>query len=137
MKKLIYSMLLALCLLSPVYVATATTSAADLFNICNSNNSTGTDASKTDVCKDVNTQKSSTDNPIVKIIGTVLKVLSYVTGVAAVIMIIVSGMRFMTAGGDAAAVSKARSALIYAAVGVVVTVMAQAIVHFVIDRVLL
>jgi hypothetical protein len=61
--------------------------------------------------------------------------LSLVAGVAAVIMIIISGLKFITANGDAGNVASARTTLIYALVGLVVVALAQFIVHFVLGRV--
>lgn len=68
------------------------------------------------------------------IIKQIIYVLSAVVGVAAVIMIILSGFRYVTSGGDASKVSAAKSSLIYAIVGLVIVALAQVIVHFVIAR---
>lgn len=68
------------------------------------------------------------------IIKTVITILSWVVGIAAIIMIIYSGFRYVTSRGDANAVSAAKNTLIYALVGIVIVVLAQAIVAFVIDR---
>lgn len=64
-----------------------------------------------------------------------VNILSLVAGIAAVIMIIISGLKFITAQGDASGVASARTSLIYALVGLVVAALAQVIVHFVLSRV--
>jgi hypothetical protein len=64
-----------------------------------------------------------------------LSTLSLVAGVAAVIMIIVAGLKFITAQGDASTVASARSSLIYSLVGLVIVALAQVIVHFVLGKV--
>ncbi len=69
------------------------------------------------------------------VITTFVNVLSTVVGVIAVIMIIISGAKFMTAGGDANAVSGAKKTLIYALVGLVVVALAETLVHFVLGKV--
>lgn len=46
----------------------------------------------------------------------------------AVLMVIYAGFMFLTAGGDAEKISKAREALMYAVVGVVVALLARSIV---------
>lgn len=69
----------------------------------------------------------STFNHLIK---TAVDILSYIVGIAAVIMIIVSGLRFVMAGGDSQAVSGAKTSLIWAIVGIVVVALAQAIVYW-------
>jgi len=61
--------------------------------------------------------------------------LSVIVGVAAVIMIILSGLRYITSGGDASKVGAAKSSLIYALIGLVIVALAQVIVHFVFAKV--
>ncbi|MCA9324600.1 hypothetical protein KDA23_00840 [Candidatus Saccharibacteria bacterium] len=78
--------------------------------------------------------KPGNGNKVNKTLATVVNLLSSIVGVAAVIMIIVSGFKYITAGGDANKVSSAKSTLIYAIVGLVVVAMAQVIVRFVINR---
>jgi len=54
--------------------------------------------------------------------------------VAAVIMIIVGGFRYITSGGDSTRVGGAKNTLIYAIVGLIIVALAQAIVHFVLNN---
>jgi hypothetical protein len=62
------------------------------------------------------------------------QIIAIFVGVAAVIVIIVSGLRFVTSSGDPSAVASARQALIYAIVGLVVAAAAQAIVSLVLVK---
>ncbi len=64
-----------------------------------------------------------------------INLLSLVAGFIAVVMVIISGIRFMTAQGDASGLASARQSLIYALVGVVVAGISQLLVHFVIKKV--
>lgn len=68
------------------------------------------------------------------IFNTAVSILSYVAGALAIIMIIVSGFRYITSGGDANKVSGAKNTLIYALVGIAVAVLAQLLVNFVITK---
>lgn len=68
-------------------------------------------------------------------IAAAINILSLVAGVAAVIMLIIGGFRFITSSGDASNVASARSTIIYALVGLVVVALAQFIVHFVLAKV--
>lgn len=66
-------------------------------------------------------------------IGSIAVILSWVAGLLGVIMVIVSGFKYVTAGGDSSKVSSARSTLVYAVVGLVIAALAQFLVHFVIN----
>jgi len=67
------------------------------------------------------------------LLSTIVSILSYVAGAIAVIMIIVSGFKYMTSGGDANKVTNAKSTLIYALIGVAVAALAQVLVHYVLS----
>lgn len=66
------------------------------------------------------------------IIGTVVNTMLFIVGVLAVIMIIYSGIRYITAHGDKGQVESAKNTLIYSIVGLVVAIVAYAIVNWVI-----
>lgn len=68
------------------------------------------------------------------IIKAVVNVLSIVVGAAAVIMLIISGLRFITSSGDSSGIQAARNGIIYAIVGLVIVIFAQVIVNFVVYR---
>lgn len=61
--------------------------------------------------------------------------IAIIAGIAAVIMIIIGGFMFVTAGGDSSKVSNARNTIIYSVVGLIVIVLARTIVGFVVTRV--
>jgi hypothetical protein len=65
---------------------------------------------------------------------SIINILSIVVGVAAVFMIIIAGIRFVTSGGDSNGISSARNTIIYAIVGLLVVALAQIIVQFVLGR---
>lgn len=65
----------------------------------------------------------------------VLNILSFIAGIAAVIMIILSGLKYITSGGDSSSIASAKSGLIYAIVGLIVVAMSQFIVRFVLETV--
>ncbi|HUB93096.1 MAG TPA: hypothetical protein VMB52_01190 [Verrucomicrobiae bacterium] len=68
-------------------------------------------------------------------VTSVVNILSSVVGIIAVIMIIIAGIRFMTANGNSSNIASARSTMIYALVGLVVVAFAQVIVNYVLDRI--
>jgi cytochrome bd-type quinol oxidase subunit 2 len=78
---------------------------------------------------------TNTDEPnIGNTVKNILNILSVVAGIIAVVMIMIAGVKFMTSQGDPGKISSARSAVIYAVIGLVVVALSQIIVQFVIAR---
>lgn len=65
-------------------------------------------------------------------IKTVVNVLLYVIGAVAVIMIIIGGLRYTISNGDSGQVTSAKNTILYAVIGLVVAILAYAIVNFII-----
>ena len=78
---------------------------------------------------------ATASSDISRVIKASLNILSAVAGVAAVVVVVISGLRLITANGDSSSVASARSGLIYALAGLVIVAVAQAIVHYVLNRV--
>lgn len=76
----------------------------------------------------------NSDNKINSTLKSVVGILSSIVGAVAVIMLIISGFRYVTSGGDSSKIAGAKNTLIYAIVGIVVVALAQFIVQFVLDR---
>lgn len=66
------------------------------------------------------------------IFRTITNVLLFLIGAISVIMLIVGGIRYVVSGGDSTAVQNAKNTILYAIVGVVVAILAYAVVNFVI-----
>ncbi|USN96550.1 MAG: hypothetical protein H6797_05830 [Candidatus Nomurabacteria bacterium] len=64
---------------------------------------------------------------------TITNVLLYLIGAISVIMLIIGGLRYVVSGGDSTAVQNAKNTILYAIVGIVVAILAYAIVSFVIS----
>lgn len=60
-------------------------------------------------------------------------VLLFVIGAVAVIMIIIGGIRYTTSNGDSSQVTAAKNTILYGVVGVIVALLAYAIVNFVVS----
>lgn len=63
---------------------------------------------------------------------TLTNVLLFLIGAISVIMLIVGGLRYVVSGGDSTAVTNAKNTILYAIVGIVVAILAYAVVTFVI-----
>ncbi len=73
-----------------------------------------------------------TDTTVVQ--TNIVNFILYVVGILAVVMVIVAGVQMTTSAGDPGAVKKAKMTMMYAIVGLVIAVLAYAIVNFVIGR---
>lgn len=93
----------------------------DVFQPCavNANNESA-------VCKDKDNQT------IGKIITPIVNTLLFILGAISVIMIIVAGIRYTTSGGDASSVTAAKNTLMYSIIGLIVAILAFAIINFVV-----
>ena len=65
----------------------------------------------------------------------IINYILYAVGVAAIVMMIVAGIQMTTSAGDPGAVKKAKMTLTYAIIGLVVAILAYAIVNFVVRKV--
>lgn len=68
-----------------------------------------------------------------KSIQTIVNLMMFILGLIAVIMIIIGGFRYVTSNGDAGATKTAKDTIMYAVIGLVVAILAFAIVNFIIN----
>lgn len=62
---------------------------------------------------------------------TTVQVILYITAAVSVVMFIIGGFKYVTSGGDQTAVKNAKNTLLYAVIGIVVTIAAFGIVRLV------
>ena len=74
---------------------------------------------------------ASTKDELPGIIKNVINLLFFVIGMIAVIMIVIGGIRYSTSAGDSSQVQAAKNTVLYAVIGLVIAIMAFAIVNFV------
>jgi Type IV secretion system pilin len=75
------------------------------------------------------------DDPIAGpngMLADITNILAVVAGMAAVIVLVVSGIRYVTSDGDAGNVKSAKHTAQYALIGLIVIVVARALISFVI-----
>ena len=72
-----------------------------------------------------------TDGVFTKITNTVL----YAVGIISVVMLILGGLRYVISGGDSKKVTDAKNTIMYALIGLIISILAFAIVNFVINAV--
>lgn len=66
-------------------------------------------------------------------IKDIVNVLLFILGAIAVIMIIIGGIRYATSNGDSSQITGAKNTILYAVIGLIVAILAYAIVNFVLD----
>ncbi len=128
MKKLLLIPLILLTL-SPLGSATNVHAVDTFKDVCKG------DARDSSVCKDKNLNGA---NPLFGkegIITNLVNLVSIIAGIAAVIIFVVAGLRFITGGNNPQEVATARNMVIYAAVGLLIVGAAQLIVRLFISQV--
>ncbi|MEO7364524.1 MAG: pilin [Candidatus Saccharimonadales bacterium] len=73
-------------------------------------------------------------NGLTGIVSAAVKILSYIVGIAAIIMVIVAGLKYIASGGDSGKISSAKNTLVYALIGLAIAALAQFLVHFVLSE---
>ena len=64
--------------------------------------------------------------------GTIANVLIYLVGALAVLMLIYGGLRYVTSAGNKTSIEAAKTTIMYAVIGIIIAILAYAIVNFVI-----
>ncbi len=103
-----------------VVVPAASVSAIDVFEQCTNN-------SDAKVCEAQGTDDFST------MMKAIINTLLFILGAIAVLMIVIGGIRYATSAGDSAAITGAKNTILYSVIGLVVAILAFAIVNFVVD----
>jgi hypothetical protein len=62
-------------------------------------------------------------------------IIASVAGVAAIIVIVIGGIRFMVSGGDPSSVASARNSIIYALIGLILIAAAETIFVYVLNKI--
>jgi hypothetical protein len=98
-------------------------------------------SSKSDACAGVSLDGSNgcnndpTGSGLSGIIKNAINILSLVIGIAAIIMVLVGGFRYVISAGDSAGTNSAKNTIFYALIGLVIAALAQILVHFVLAKV--
>lgn len=66
--------------------------------------------------------------------GKIANILIFIVGAVAVIIIIIGGLRYVLSAGDPKSTKEAKDTVLYAIIGVVVAILAFAMVRFVTNR---
>lgn len=86
-------------------------------------------------CNIEDTGTGSAEDFTAKYGGKAVNILLMIVGIASVIVIIIAGVIMMTSQGDAAKVKMAKSAIVYAIIGLLIALAAFMIVNFVLGHI--
>ncbi len=121
-RNILFSLVLAVATFIPAIMPeTVGAVGVNVFSNCGSTGSSGAG-----ICDGT----SPTD--FAKLMHNVINTILIVLGMIAVIMIVIGGIRYTTSNGDSSQVQAAKNTVLYAVVGLVIAIMAYAIVNFVI-----
>ena len=76
----------------------------------------------------------NTPSSVNDIIQPIVNTLLYVVGIASVVVIIIAGLMYTTSAGDPAKTKAAKDAILYAVVGLVLSLMSYAIANFIFTK---
>lgn len=85
--------------------------------------------------KEANNCNSSSAVDVTDNVRHILAGIIGAAGLVAVIFIIIGGINYMTSGGDAGKLKKAKDTILYAVIGLVICVLSFAIVNWAIDAI--
>lgn len=135
MKRLI---MLACLLVLPLFVSQHARAQVDVLRVCKDASGNLLPAGQRPaICDDDATNNSDQDNPLFGPKGLVTKgvqVFAIIVGIAAIFVIVISGLRFVVSNGDSNSVASARNAILYAVIGLIIAALAQVIVNFVLSK---
>jgi len=78
-------------------------------------------------------QTGSKDTDAKQVIQSIVNLLMFITGAVAVIMIVIGGIKYVTSAGEASQAKSAKDTILYAVIGLIVAIVAYAVVTFIIN----
>jgi hypothetical protein len=135
MRRLLLVLALPLLLFLAVPVVTHAAGAFD--DVCNP--TVNPAAAQSSTCHDnpsTDNADPTANNPFTGkngILMRAMKLLATITGIASIIIIIVGAIKYITSAGDATSINSAKNTILYALIGLIISILAQGIILFVIS----
>ncbi len=95
----------------------------------------GSQSSSDDLSGCSNLGDGAKDTNLMGTLNTIINIALGVIGFIAVVMIIIGGIQYTTSAGDASKVTKAKDTIMYGIIGLVIALLAYAIVNFVLSNI--
>jgi len=93
------------------------------------------DPTKRYITDEIQQSATGNSNDLMTTLTTILNVVLGVIGFVAVAMIIIGGLQYTTSAGDTGKVTKAKNTVMYGVIGLIVALLAFAIVNFVLTSI--
>jgi TRAP-type C4-dicarboxylate transport system permease small subunit len=132
-KRLLASILLIGCCLlaTPLSVQ-----AADILGSSAECNNGSYDTGSSAICTDNGAvQGNKNDDPVVDKLRDITSIIAIIAGAAAILLLLVGSIQYITSNGDSNKVGSAKNTIIYALVGLVVIVLAVSIIELILSRI--
>lgn len=88
-----------------------------------------------EISKGVQASNDGNNKNLNDFLKDIVNIILFVLGAIAVIMIVIGGVKYTTSNGDSSAVKSAKDTILYSVIGLVVAIMAYAIVNFVLANI--
>lgn len=89
---------------------------------------------KSEVISGMDATGQKTEKGLDTTVKSIINGVLYVVGILAVVMVIIGGVKYTTSGGDSSAVTSAKNTILYGIIGLVIAILAYAIVNFVVGK---
>lgn len=133
MRKIIASIMIAVCAVCGVCATAMPTFAADTQSVLCPDGTVSSNGSL-EGCNGTITAQNNNNN-LMQTLNTVINVIVGVVGFIAVVMIVIGGIQYAVSAGEPAKTKKAKDTIMYGIIGLVVSLLAFAIVNFVLTSV--
>ena len=88
------------------------------------------------VAEEAGWQTGSEETGIAEVIALIIKMFLSIVGVIFIVLIIYSGFRWMTSGGEEEAIRKAKKTIVAATIGLVIVILAYTLTYFIFEALL-
>ena len=131
-KRLLLSLVISLPILFSVSTSWvfAANPSINIGSACTQTYSAGSPGSSA-FCQDTSTTPISGRNSVE---NRIVNLITAIAGFSAVVVIIVSGIQFITSSGDPQKINKAKNSILYASIGLVIVALARVIIFFIVGK---
>lgn len=135
MKKLVLNAIAAVLMVLGLGTVASLSPAYAAQGLCPNGDKIPAGGSLADCNDDFGQNAANNEDNLMATLTVIVNVIVGVVGFVAVVMIVIGGISFATSQGDTGRVAKARNTILYGVVGLVVALLAYAIVNFVISSI--
>lgn len=131
---IIFTILMGVSLLFGVGGEVAQAQTSQLFSECNDTQVAAQSPELCDVASSANSAEDAGLFGTDSLLSRVTRVIIFVTGGVSVLMIVIGGLRYVLSNGDPQGISSAKNTILYAIIGLVIALLAEAILRLVLQR---